>query len=183
MRDLPVASLAGKRILPELIALVPARLASKHGVIPLFLENDGPKGHLYLGMEDPSDLAVLDDLCFRTGIEIRPIMVRPSEIGNAIEPYYRGRGGGTPQTRSSLASKRVESAPLVAAPISKLPDGLLDDVGRSVEDTEKTRIVIKGITQLLIDKDLLCLEELQVQIASLKAQGSHTGGRENSSFN
>ena len=46
MRDLSVASLAGKRILPEVIALVPARLASKQAVIPLFLENDGPNGQL-----------------------------------------------------------------------------------------------------------------------------------------
>ncbi|MEZ7978352.1 MAG: hypothetical protein QMC74_01475 [Myxococcota bacterium] len=253
--DLPVASLAGKRILPEVIALVPARLASKHGVIPLFLKDDGPNGQLYLGMEDPSDLAVLDDLCFRTGIEIRPVMVGPSELGEAIERYYHGRDGSTPQadpfrtgepmspaslrvvtdassqpgnapaepitsieqeiaqplsrarqvefkqepaqvtaqpaaepestppTRPSPAPKRVEAAPLVAAPIAKLPDGLLDDVARSVEETEKTRIVTKAITQLLIEKGLISLEELQVQIASLKAQGSHTGAGENSFSN
>ena len=256
--DLPVASLAGKRILPEVIALVPARLASKHGVIPLFLKDDGPNGQLYLGMEDPSDLAVLDDLCFRTGKEIRPVMVGPSEIGEAIKRYYHGRDGSapradpfrtgepmspaslrvvtdaspqpgnapaepitsieqeiaqplsrerqvefqqepaqvtaqpalepesTPPTRPSPAPKRVEAAPVVAAvaaPIAKLPDGLLDDVARSVEETEKTRIVIKAITQLLIGKGILSLEELQVQIASLKAQGSHTGAGENSSSN
>lgn len=249
--DLPVASLAGKRILPEVIALVPARLASKHGVIPLFLKDDGPNGQLYLGMEDPSDLAVLDDLCFRTGIEIRPVMVGPSELGEAIKRYYHGRDGSasradpfrtgepmspaslrvvtdassqpgnapaepitsieqeiaqplsrerqvefqqepaqpavepesTPPTRPSPAPKRVEAAPLVAAPIAKLPDGLLDDVARSVEETEKTRIVIKAITQLLIGKGILSLEELQVQIASLKGQGSHTGAGENSSSN
>ena len=256
--DLPVASLAGKRILPEVIALVPARLASKHGVIPLFLKDDGPNGQLYLGMEDPSDLAVLDDLCFRTGKEIRPVMVGPSEIGEAIKRYYHGRDGSAPRadpfrtgepmspaslrvvtdaspqpgnapaepitsieqeiaqplsrerqvefqqepaqvtaqpalepestqpTRASPAPKRVEAAPVVAAvaaPIAKLPDGLLDDVARSVEETEKTRIVIKAITQLLIGKGILSLEELQVQIASLKAQGSHTGAGENSSSN
>ena len=246
--DLPVASLAGKRILPEVIALVPARLASKHGVIPLFLKDDGPNGQLYLGMEDPSDLAVLDDLCFRTGKEIRPVMVGPSELGEAIKRYYHGRDGsapradpfrtGEPMSPASLRvvtdaspqpgnapaepitsieqeiaqplsrerqvefqqgpaqvtaqpalepestpPTRVEAAPLVAAPIAKLPDGLLDDVARSVEETEKTRIVIKAITQLLIGKGILSLEELQVQIASLKAQGSHTGAGENSSSN
>ena len=34
------------RVSPELIALVPARFASKHAVIPLFLDNDGPNGQL-----------------------------------------------------------------------------------------------------------------------------------------
>ena len=269
--DLPVASLAGKRIQPEVIALVPARIASQHGVIPLFIKDDGPNGQLYLGMEDPSNLAVLDDLSFRTGMEIRPVMVGPSELGEAIDRYYHGRDGGAPQadpflngdtmTPQSLrvvtdaspqpgtapaepitsieqeiaqpisrdrspelqqkptsasapeasvsegppmpvptptsaptsASSAVQSQSSVAttlepvaeqppvAPAAVLPDGLLDDVANAVEETEKTRIVAKAITQLLIEKGLLTLEELQEQVAILKSQGRHTQSDENSS--
>ena len=51
--DLPVASLAGKRISDEVIRLVPARVALEHNVIPLFTKQDGPNGQLFLGMEDP----------------------------------------------------------------------------------------------------------------------------------
>ncbi len=94
--DLPVASLAGKRIAPEVIALVPARLATEHGVIPLFTRGEGRGAQLYLGMDDPSNLEVLDDLSFRTGLEIRPVMVGPSEIGEAIDRYYHGRRPGVP---------------------------------------------------------------------------------------
>ncbi|MEZ4280158.1 MAG: hypothetical protein R3F21_11150 [Myxococcota bacterium] len=86
--DLPVASLSGKKIAPEVIALVPAKVACDHSVIPLFVKKDGPKAQLFLGMEEPSDLGVLDDLAFRTGMLIRPVMVGPSEIGEAIDRYY-----------------------------------------------------------------------------------------------
>ena len=95
--DLPVASLAGKRIPEEVIALVPSRVASEHGVIPLFTKDGGRNGQLYLGMEDPSNLAVLDDLSFRTGMEIHPVMVGPTELGEAIDRYYHAREGGAPQ--------------------------------------------------------------------------------------
>lgn len=89
--DLPVASLSGKKIAPEVIALVPAKVACDHSVIPLFVKKDGPKAQLFLGMEEPSDLGVLDDLAFRTGMLIRPVMVGPSEIGEAIDRYYTAK--------------------------------------------------------------------------------------------
>ena len=53
----------------------------------------------------------------------------------------------------------------VAAPVPVLPDGLLEDVARAVEETENTRMVAKAIVQLLIEKGILTLEEVQAQIA------------------
>lgn len=94
--DMPVASLAGKKIAPEVIALVPARVAIERTVIPLFTKKDGPKAQLFLGMEDPSDLGILDDLAFRTGMAIRPVMVAPTELGEAIDRYYNARPAPTP---------------------------------------------------------------------------------------
>jgi len=267
--DLPVASLAGKRIPESVIALVPARVASEHGVIPLFTKEGGPSGQLYLGMEDPSNLAVLDDLSFRTGMEIHPVMVGPSELGEAIDRYYHGRSGGAPQadpfhsssgdtmnpaslrivtddsahpgTAPAEADHTIESeiarhtpareaqielsepvttparpavqapapvtpaAPVapspapspasvaasapappvvkapepapaptpIAAPVvaqaPAIPDGLIEDVATAIEETERTRVVAKAIAQLLVEKGLLSLDELQSTIAEIKA--------------
>lgn len=89
--DLPVASLAGKKIAPEVIALVPAKVACEHSVVPLFVKKEGRKDLLFLGMEEPSDLGVLDDLAFRTGMMIRPVMVGPTEIGEALDRYYTAK--------------------------------------------------------------------------------------------
>lgn len=218
--DLPVASLAGKRIPAEVIALVPSRVASEHGVIPLFTKREGRTDHLYLGMEDPSNLAVLDDLSFRTGMEIHPVMVGPSELGEAIDRYYHGRGpSGPPRTdpfhkgdtlgQSSLrtvldAGPHPGTAPVAASPgagdrsvtepecvpecdsgcdsgfeeerdeielsqpAPEVPDALLADVARALDETERTRIVAKALTQLLIEKGVLTLEEVQGKIAALK---------------
>jgi len=94
--DLPVASLAGKKIAPEVIDLVPAKFACEHSVIPLFVKKEGRKELLFLGMEEPSDLGVLDDLAFRTGMMIRPVMVGPTELGEALDRYYTAKSGAAP---------------------------------------------------------------------------------------
>jgi hypothetical protein len=216
--DLPVASLAGKRIPDDVIALVPMRVASEHGVIPLFVKKEGETGQLFLGMEDPSNLAVLDDLSFRTGMEIHPVMVGPSELGEAMDRYYLGSSAGN-STRSdtgspgdvlgttvgdvmgehnlrSVTDEKDEQTPPglrepacsettnsdnsdVSAgsrdteielnePAPVLPDGLLEDVAQAVLETEHTRKVAKAIAQLLIEKGILTLEEVQVRIAQQK---------------
>lgn len=208
--DLPVASLAGKKIPDRVIALVPASVASEHCVIPLFTRGDAPNGQLYLGMEDPSDLAVLDDLSFRTGMEIYPVMVGPSEIGEAIDRYYhghRGANGGAPRSDPfrdcapmSAGSLRIVTddtaqpgtapAPIAMEPstaqtvkppasrdheielserVARLPEGLVDNVTRALEETERTRIVAKAMAHLLIEKGLLSLEEIQKSIAQIRA--------------
>jgi hypothetical protein len=243
--DLPVASLAGKRIPDEVIALVPERVASEHGVIPLFTKKNGQSHQLFLGMEDPSNLAVLDDLSFRTGLEIHPVMVGPSELGQAIDRYYHARFGGPPATDPFLnadmmgagslrivtddaaqpgtspaplpPSEPVSTLPPVAvasqvtapkaaepeaapmrrpivheapvrpvAPVAdaalrapmielsermaELPEGLIEDVATAIAETERTRIVAKAITQLLIQKGLVSLDEIQAQIAEEKSK-------------
>lgn len=213
---LPVASLAGKKIPADVIALVPSRVASEHGVIPLFTKQEGRTGQLYLGMEDPSNLAVLDDLSFRTGMEIHPVMVGPSELGEAIDRYYHGRGKGSapradpfhqadtlsqsslrlvldagphPGTEAVLApveapvasatasaESQADDAIELSQPAPELPEDLLDDVARALDETERTRIVAKAMTQLLIEKGVLTLEEVQDKIAALKALSVSPGG-------
>jgi hypothetical protein len=236
---LPVASLSGKRISDDVIALVPGRVASEHGVIPLFVKDDGPRPQLFLGMEDPSNLAVLDDLGFRTGMEIRPVMVGPSELGEAMDRYYLGQSGPTPielpptaerppveghgepmgernlrviakddapspvtsveaetttppphaglqpasrdsqielseaPQRQSEPARQVPTPPQQVQPVQQtpppaLPEGVLDDIARAIDETERTRVVARAIAQLLIEKGVLTLEEVQTRIAQQK---------------
>jgi hypothetical protein len=201
--DLPVASLAGKRIAEDVIALVPSQFASEHGVMPLFVKREGAKAQLFLGMEDPSNLAVLDDLSFLTGMEIHPVMVGPTELGEAIDRYYLSSGSAqksrSPEASETLGERNLRSLagpdPKQAAkhdatsasfpapasrdiqidldePAPALPDGLLDDVARAVEEAQKTRVVARAIVQLLIEKGIVSLEEVQAQIA--RQRGART---------
>lgn len=225
--DLPIASLAGKRISDDVIALVPLEVASEHSVIPLFVkQREGRTKQLYLGMEDPSDLAVLDDLSFRTGMEIITVLVGPSEIGEGIDRYYLGsasNGSGNsrakkptkkptkksakkskpeddemsetnlhlvmeeeaPTDRLTLASKSdraiQESEVLPASRDTQLefvdppvvaPGALVDEVKRAFEETEQTRQVAKALIQLLIEKGVISLEEIQERITQQKSGAS-----------
>lgn len=225
--DLPIASLAGKRISDDVIALVPLEVASEHSVIPLFVkQREGRTKQLYLGMEDPSDLAVLDDLSFRTGMEIITVLVGPSEIGEGIDRYYLGsasNGSGNsrakkptkkptqksakkskpeddemsetnlhlvmeeeaPTDRLTLASKSdraiQESEVLPASRDTQLefvdppvvaPGALVDEVKRAFAETEQTRQVAKALIQLLIEKGVISLEEIQERITQQKSGAS-----------
>lgn len=212
---LPATSLGGRRISPEVIALVPARVATQHSVIPLFIKRVGNSGKLFLGMEDPSKLEVLDDICFRTGLEIQPVMMGPTEIDQAIDRYYRrknevsadsietGSGETTIGERSlglAASDNPVRPASQPAFPERSLElesqtdpsetesigqkaidrevssDALggggasefMADVDRAVHGTEKTRLVLKAVTQLLVDKGILSLDEIQSQIDQLR---------------
>lgn len=206
---LPATSLVGRRIAPEVIALVPARVATENHVIPLFVKRTGKMGKLFLGMEDPSKLEVLDDLCFRTGLEIQPVMMGPSEIETAIERYYTNKGatdtrsgssdsGETTIGERSLGLTDAESggkakgtsaevgSPVVgaesasASPIDReeeislelseaVPNELAEAIEEMSREMQKTRLVVKAITQLLVESRVLGLDEIQERIAELKA--------------
>jgi hypothetical protein len=58
----PVARIKGKTVNPEVLAAVPLELAEKYRCMPLFHREDAGGRVLYLGMEDPSDLAAVDEL-------------------------------------------------------------------------------------------------------------------------
>lgn len=212
---LPATSLEGRRIAPEVIALVPARVARMHSVIPLFVKRTGSSGKLFLGMEDPSKLEVLDDLSFRTGLEIQPVMMGPTELATAIDRYYGRNAGrasrenGRPTGETTIGERSLglaagprepEKSGGAAGSVSRLddgvsvdggqaesvptmsldhevsldeigavlPDGIAADVARAVRETEKTRIVVKAITQLLVEKKVVSLDEIQARIAQLK---------------
>jgi type IV pilus assembly protein PilB len=94
---LPVASLEGKRIASAVLDLVPADMAQEYMVLPLFAKKDGRRTTLFLAMEDPGDLAVMDDLAFRTGMQVKPVMMAPSELAEGIDRYYRDRKPSEPE--------------------------------------------------------------------------------------
>jgi type IV pilus assembly protein PilB len=85
---LPVARIRGKRVNNEVIELVPVELAEKHRCLPLFVKDQGGARELFLAMEDPSDLDALGELGFRIGFRIRPVLVAPTELEDALQRHY-----------------------------------------------------------------------------------------------
>jgi type IV pilus assembly protein PilB len=68
----------------EILRLVPAAIALKHEVIPI----GRSAGALTLAMIDPTNLSAVDDVSFRTGMRVFPVIARPSVIRQALEQFY-----------------------------------------------------------------------------------------------
>lgn len=89
---IPGVHLAGKRIEPEVLALLPVEVAEQHRVIPLFKKRVGGGEVLYLGMAHPENLRIIDEVSFRAGVPVRPVLVGPIQLNTAIATFYRGEG-------------------------------------------------------------------------------------------
>ncbi len=75
-------------IAPGVLRLLPPNYARDKQVLPLLL--DGRTGALEMAVSDPAAYELLDELRFRTGHEIRPVVATPTEIAVAIEHFYFG---------------------------------------------------------------------------------------------
>jgi len=80
----PYVSLSYYSVDPDVISMVPEQLARQHTIIPLFRV----RGSLTLGMADPLNIAVIDQVVRSTGLEIEPSICSEAEIERAIDHYY-----------------------------------------------------------------------------------------------
>jgi type IV pilus assembly protein PilB len=101
---LPLAWLRGKRIKPQVLALVPNELALKHRCLPMTC-SDSPSGRvLFLAMQDPADLAAVDEVAFRTGCKVKAVLAAPGELEEALKRHYQLDSGASPDRILDLAS-------------------------------------------------------------------------------
>ena len=179
---LPLARLDGKRIQPKALELVPEELAERFHCIPLYLREDGATQTLFLGMEDPSDLSVIDDLRFRTGIAIVPILVAPSEREAAIERHYRK----PPEVELEAEAE----APLAGEITGTLALGMVDEASpqphldvtqpllhegmpseaRPASIKVMPRDMLNALSELLLEKGILSLEELAERVLQVQSR-------------
>ncbi|HEY5975841.1 MAG TPA: hypothetical protein VIU41_13970 [Geobacteraceae bacterium] len=69
----------------DVLAIIPADQAQQHRTIPLSID----RKRLTVAMTDPTDLASIDQLSFRTGLIINPVVISELQLINALERYYR----------------------------------------------------------------------------------------------
>lgn len=68
----------------EVMAQIPSELAVRHYVVPIALE--GKK--LTVAMADPTDLDAIDEIAFRTGLVILPVVTPELSLTHALKKYY-----------------------------------------------------------------------------------------------
>jgi type IV pilus assembly protein PilB len=80
----PYIDLDQFEVYPEVINLIPSDVAKKYSVMPIHRI----RSFLTLAMVDPTDLEVIEDIRFRTGLSIQPVIASESGVINAINKYY-----------------------------------------------------------------------------------------------
>jgi len=128
---------------PQVLALLPRDLIEQHGILPLKVENR----RLTLLMTDPSNFNLIDDLAFRTGMIIKPVVAAEVRLVLALEKHYNiSRDRRYIHVTKKLATKRPapppapapESAPLPTAPLAAESQRPRDDLEFSLADPAAT---------------------------------------------
>jgi type IV pilus assembly protein PilB len=85
---------------PALVRLIPADTAAKYCVIPVARSGNT----LTLAMTDPTNVFAMDDIKFRTGLHVEPVVASDSAIRDALAAHYGLVGG----VATAVASKSME---------------------------------------------------------------------------
>lgn len=88
------------KVIPrDVLGLIPEKVVRSRKVLPIARLREHRRGPLVVACADPSDLVVVDELAFATGLEIRPVLASEEELEQAIEAHFtRGeREGGLPR--------------------------------------------------------------------------------------
>lgn len=160
------------KIPPEVLKLVPYRLADQFSVLPICVKE--PKS-LVLAMSDPSDLNAVDSARFASGLHILPVVASYSELRKAIGAMYRrteGAASPAPLAAGTNTGPGQDNAPLPAmpslapAPASPLPEATLPPL-----ESYQTRTLVLGLIRLFQRRGMLGQDELQRLLASLVESG------------
>ncbi len=163
--NLPIVHLEGKRIEPQVISTVPSEVAERHICLPLFVKPEKTGKVLFVGMDDPTNVELLDDLSFRTGMTVRPVLVGPHELRSAIDRYYRG-GPGAFLHEGRRDAIRLEDAMRPSAEPARFAAAPSASAAPSAAGAEEasTRMILRALTQLLIEKGVFDRNELIEEI-------------------
>lgn len=98
----PYVDLEQFEVYPDVINLIPVEIAQKYRIMPIHRI----RSFLTLAMVDPADIAAIEDIEFRTGLSVQPVVASETAIKNAINKYY----GSSHAVRLKKALDEVELA-------------------------------------------------------------------------
>ena len=131
--DIPFVQLNNYLIDPAVTSVLPEELARRLEVVPLFLVENS----LTLAMTDPANLEVIDQVRFKTGCQVNPVISTPSDILNTINQLY-GRQDEVEALIEARAAAEPREAEMEAsldlvqgAPVVRLVNQILAQAIRS----------------------------------------------------
>jgi len=101
---------------PEVVNIIPLRIAKKHRVVALFKIQD----RLTVAMADPLDMVAIDEIRYQTGLTVNRVIATPTEIDEAIARFYsvadnveRVIYNSSTKTTSTSGQPSSDDAPIV----------------------------------------------------------------------
>jgi hypothetical protein len=95
---LPAVDLSTIRPQKAALAAVTGTEAKRSLILPLKIEVTGNRRRLVVAMADPTNMPAIDDLQFKSGIVMQPVVATLTQIRRAIPYYYeKGAHGPLPQ--------------------------------------------------------------------------------------
>jgi type IV pilus assembly protein PilB len=137
----PYIDLDQFEVYPDVVNLIPIEIVKKYMIMPIHRI----RSFLTLAMVDPTDLEVIEDIRFRTGLSIQPVIASESGILNAINKYYG--------SSSALRVKKIiEDIALADDTRVNIIEEEKDDynVQEMVQATEEAPI-IKLVNEIFVD--------------------------------
>jgi hypothetical protein len=189
---LPVARLRGKRVGRAALALVPAELAARYRCLPLLLRREGGGRALALACEDPSDREALDELAFQIGERLRPVLIGPLDLDDALARHYPPGAAGAaraPAAESDTAPELSPRDPLLhpepAAPLrgaggatfggDTAPE-LAAAPAAEAAAAPPHDLLLRALAQLLLEKGVVGREELGERLRALSGGEARARG-------
>ncbi len=152
----------------EVLDLIKVDTAKKYCIFPLRLEGRT----IVIAISDPTDLKTLDEISFKVGFRIKPLLALESDIINAIGLHYEGKtsyGRTFTIDKEELAKKISRTMPM-EMDIEHSILNSADDRAWTKDKVSPKKIlqrdVIEGIIDLLIKKGIFTKEELINHIKS-----------------
>lgn len=147
------------QISPDILKLVDLETARKYNVIPVELNNKV----LTIAISDPLDLNTLDELGFRLGLKIKPVLAIDSGIKKAISRFYEGISNKNLRSKNKTGNT-AEEHNIINADIATPHLQLSEGVFHKREDVIAPGIMVETLVEILIEKGLLTEEELMNKI-------------------
>ncbi len=117
---LEVVNVSSLKIHERVLALIPAQIAIKYGVLPIAIKRANGAEFLYLVMADPLDSEAIGEVQRVTGRQVRVLMASASEVDTAIDTQYRAiQGKHVPPMPPATPPPPPQPPPNLAAPPAK----------------------------------------------------------------
>ena len=100
---MPVTDVSKLKVSTGVLEIMPRELAEQYTVLPI----ERSEGMLKVALPDPLDLNMIDDLRFRLGVEVEPVLADPEEIKKAILSNYGLQESDVDRTLSSMTEADI----------------------------------------------------------------------------